>query len=580
MLSFPINTANDLTSFRVLSDGSELDGEFAVQSLSIVKSINKIPTAVLLIADGSISESDFPLSNKDELVPGKEIEIKMGYRENEETVFKGIIIKQAIKSQNRSSSQLIIEAKDESVKMTIGRKNKYFSEVTDSDVVEEIIQTYGLSSDVEAMTVAHKEMVQFHSTDWDFVLSRAEVNGKLVIVDDGTVTIKTPSIDTPVQSFIYGQSIIEFEAEIDARDQFAAVTAKSWDFSTQEIIEMEGNDPRLTEQGNLSSSDLADVIGLDTLPLQHSGAVNDQELQAWSDAKLLRSRLSKIKGRIRILGDATLKPGQTIELVGLGDRYNGSAFISEVGHTYGNRTRWYTDLTIGFCQKLAVEKYDDIMDEPSAGLLPAIQGLQIGVVTAIHDDPDGEDRIQIKLPIIDPESDGIWARITSFDAGENRGLFFRPEVGDEVVVGFLNDDPRDPIVIGSLFSSARPAPETAAEENDVKGFFTRGEMKLLFDDGVNSITMETPNGNKLVISEEDGGITLEDENSNKIIMNSDGIVIESSKDLSLKASGDISLEGVNIENAAQSQFKAEGQSGLEISSSAVATVKGSLVQIN
>lgn len=580
MLSFPAKKVNDLTSFRVLSDGAELGGEFAIQSLAIAKNINKIPTAEIILQDGEISAEDFPLSNKDELIPGKEIEIKMGYREEEETVFKGIIIKQGIKSQHGAPSLLCIEAKDESIKMTIGRKNKYFTEVSDSDIIEEIISNYGLQADVESMNVIHKEMVQYYATDWDFMLTRAEANGKLVYVDDGKITIQTPSTSAAEHTFIYGQGIVEFETEMDARDQFAGVTTKSWDYVRQEIIDSEANAPNLGEQGNVSSSDLANVIGLEALPLQHSGAINDQELQAWSDAKLMRSRLSKIKGRIRILGDASFKPGQVIDLGGLGDRFNGSAYVTGVGQSYGNDTIWYTDLYIGFCQKWIIDKYDDITDKPSAGLLPSVQGLQIGIVTAIHEDPDGEDRIQVNLPIINAESQGIWARVTSLDAGESRGLFFRPEVGDEVVIGFLNDDPRDPIVLGSLHSSAKPAPEVAAEENEIKGLFTKSEMKLLINDGEKSISVETPNGNKLLISEEEGGITFEDENSNKIIMNSDGITIESAKDLMLKAAGDVKIEGTNIENKAQSGFKAEGQGSLEVSSSATTVVKGSLVQIN
>jgi hypothetical protein len=64
--------------------------------------------------------------------------------------------------------------------------------VKDSEIFEEIIAGYGLQSEVEATTVTHLEMVQHHVTDWDFLVSRAEVNGKLVFVDDGKITVKAP----------------------------------------------------------------------------------------------------------------------------------------------------------------------------------------------------------------------------------------------------------------------------------------------------------------------------------------------------------------------------------------------------
>ena len=53
------------------------------------------------------------------------------------------------------------------------------------------------------------------------------------------------------------------------------------------------------------------------------------------------------------------------------------------------------------------------------------------------DDPDKEFRVEVKIPAVTPRDGTLWARLCSPDAGKGRGFFFRPEVGDEVVVGFL-----------------------------------------------------------------------------------------------------------------------------------------------
>ena len=155
-----------------------------------------------------------------------------------------------------------------------------------------------------------------------------------------------------------------------------------------------------------------------------------------------------------------------------------------------------------------------------------------------------------------------------------------PEIDDEVLIGYLNDDPRNPVVLGMLHSSAKPAPLTASDDNHEKGIITRDELKVLFNDDLKSLELSTPKGNKALLSEDEGGISVEDENGNKITLSSDGIVIESVKDLVLKATGDVKIEGVNIEAAAQAEFKAEGSAGAELSTSAIAVLKGSLVQIN
>lgn len=96
----------------------------------------------------------------------------------------------------------------------------------------------------------------------------------------------------------------------------------------------------------------------------------------------------------------------------------------------------------------------------------------------LGNDPNGEDRILVKVPTLDSQSQGIWTRIATLDAGNNRGSFFRPEIGDEVVLGFLNDDPRDAIVLGMLNSKAKPAPLQASDNNHQKGFLRDRKSKL------------------------------------------------------------------------------------------------------
>ncbi len=120
----------------------------------------------------------------------------------------------------------------------------------------------------------------------------------------------------------------------------------------------------------------------------------------------------------------------------------------------------------------------------------------------------------------------------------------------------------------------------ATDDNHEKGFVTRSEMKLVFNDDVKSVVLETPAGKKITIDEGAGVIQIEDENSNKITLDSGGMVLESASDISVKATGDLTLEGANVTIKASAQFKAEGSAGSEVSSGATTTIKGSMVQIN
>ncbi len=579
--TIPTQGESDLSTFTILVNGEEIGGDYGIDSIFVSKSVNRIPAARLTLFDGSVAREDFELSSGDVFIPGNEVEIKGGYHLDEDTIFKGIIIKHSIEAKMDKPSKLILELKDKSVKMTIGRKSKYFEEVSDSDIIEEIIGAYGLTNDIEATDVTHAEMVQHHISDWDFMVSRAEVNGKLVFVDNGEIIVKTPDLsEDPLLELAYGHNIYEFQAGMDARDQFTTVKSSSWDMANQEVTESEAEDPGLTEQGNFTSTDLADIIGLDEFKLQHSGKVAEDELKAWADAQLLRSRLSKIQGKVKIQGFSDIKPGHIIELVGFGNRFNGIAFVSSIAHKVTNQTNWITSIEFGLHKDWYLNLYDNIEDKPASGLLPSVNNLQIGIVTNIHEDPDGEERIRVKLPIIDNENDGVWARMTTLDGGNSRGIVFRPEIGDEVIVGFLNGDPRDPIILGSVFSSANPAPIEVTEDNFEKGIVTKSELKLKFDDDKISFTIETPNGNKIVLSEDEGAILIEDENSNKIEMSSSGIDIESAGDINIKASGDINIEGTNANLVASAQLKTEGSAGAEVTSSGQTVVNGSIVMIN
>lgn len=570
--------SSDLVTHKILLDGQELSQTFQVKSILVQNEVNRIPMAQIVLIDGEPSERDFKLSNEDFLIPGKKIEITAGYHSDEETIFKGIIIKHSIKIRDNSSF-LIIECKDEAVKLTIGRKSNYYYDAKDSDIFEKIISTYGLENQIENTNYSHKELVQYNTTDWDFMISRAQANGKLCFVENGKISIIKPNLGaSSVETVSFGATMLDFDAEIDARNQVAKVSSYSWDYTNQEVVEIEAQDPNVSLNGNLSSADLSKTIELENYELRHGGNISDVELQDWADAKLLFQHLSRVRGRVKFQGIPSVKPNTILTLEGVGNRFNGKAYVTGVSHQI-SEGNWTIDAQFGLNPEWFSETFD-INTPAAAGIIAAIKGLHIGIVTQLQDDPDGEERILVKIPIVNNEEQGIWCRVAALDAGNNRGTFFRPEIADEVIIGFINEDPNDAIILGMLHSSGKPAPLVASDDNHQKGIFTRSEMKVLFDDEKKSIAIETPAGKKIIIDEDAGIIKIEDENSNVITLDSNGIKMESAGKIELKASGDVSIEGANVSIKASAQFKAEGSAGVEMSSSATAIVKGSIVQIN
>lgn len=518
---------------KVFINGTELGGAVQLLQILVHKVFNKIAAAKLIFRDGSVANRNFDLSSDDRFKPGSAIEIQLGFEGASDTVFEGIIIRHNIKIKSDGTSFLLVEAKDKAMKLAGARKYKYYIDKKDSEVIDEIVNAVALECEADSTSQLNKQLVQYDATDWDFLITRAEANGMLVLTDDGKIIVKKPDLlQAPLMNVVYGQNLYDFEAEMDARRQVQNVTAKSWDFSGQEITTSENGEIAFTENGNISSDELGAVLGVEK-ELTHSGKMEQGQLQGWADAFALRSKIAKTAGKFRVLGNAALKPGKTVTLEGVGDRFNGEVLVTGIKHNYDGN--WFTEVQFGWTEASFYKK-KDVMDKPASGLLPGISGLQIGVVMDIED-PDSQFRVKVTIPTIAMGEEGIWARVATLDAGDNRGTFFRPKEGDEVVLGFLNDDPQYPVILGCMHSNdskKSPLPET--QGNEEFGFVSGEGTKLIFNDTEKKVTISVAanDGEKTLILNDSGAIILKDALGNKIEMKSTGITIEASANIVIK----------------------------------------------
>lgn len=575
----PINKPQDLVTFDLLIDGKPIPQTVQVYSIDIWHELNRIPRAKVIIIDGDPSKETFAQSESNLFNPGTEVEILAGFHSDNTSIFKGIITAQSIRVRAGGRNTLMIDCSDRAVAMTNIPRSRYFYDMTESKMFQDIIGQYqGLKSTVERTDYRHGELLQFQSTDWDFMMTRAEVNGMFCIVDGGSVQIETPNFNkAPVHEIIFGRNLLEMDAEMDAETQLPNVKATSWDYSKSMIARTESSLRDAAVPGDISSSELAEVYQSNEWILQNGGKIPEELLYHWVNAKRMRHELAKVRGRVRITGKA-LMPGSIVTLLGLGDRFNGNAFVSGVKHSIANGD-WVTDIQYGLSPKSFAERFN--LSRPSAqGMTPSVGGLQIGLVTAIEGDPEKDERILVRLPLVGEQETGLWARLSTRGAGNNRGLVFRPEIGDEVIVGFVNEDPNQPIILGSLHSSANSSPIVAKDENHQKGWLTRGKIKLMIDDDLPEVRVEMPSGRKVVLNDNDGEIVLNDPNGNSLVMNSDGIDLQSGNDISISASGNVSVRGTNVSVDANANLKTSGGSGATLEAGGQTVVKGAIVSIN
>ena len=121
----------------ILSEGSTIHPEYCVMSIDVIKEVNKIPSAQIIILDGDAAKQEFAISNSNFFKPGKTIEIKLRYEGNvaeEATVFKGIVVKHSVQS-DRYSSLLTIDLKDAAIKLSTERKSVVFRDMKDNEII-------------------------------------------------------------------------------------------------------------------------------------------------------------------------------------------------------------------------------------------------------------------------------------------------------------------------------------------------------------------------------------------------------------------------------------------------------------
>lgn len=594
----PLSADTSLVSFTVRVEGKPIDTAFQVLSIDTWTAVNKVPKAQLVIFDGSPAEGDFPISSLDTFVPGKKLEIAAGYNEKESTIFSGVIVKQGISIDQTLGSKLLLDVTDEALKMTLERKNALFEKIKDSELIAKLIKDNGLKADVAATNTVHEEVVQYYASDWDLMLTRAEMNGFVVMVEAGKVTVKEPDTQqAAVLRVTYGESILDLDAQLDAATQYAPSAVKSfaWDVATQKLSESGPGSVRVKEAGNLSSDDLAKVFKVKTFTQQTGAPIEKTSLQDWSSAELLKSKLSKIRGSVRFQGSAKAVTGKMLELAGVGARFNGNVFVSGVHQAIYNG-KWLTSAEFGLSARWFAAASPDVSAPEASGQLPPVQGLQTGIVKQVDKDPGGEFRVLVSLPLLRDNAKGLWVRLGGFYASNKVGAVFFPEVGDEVVVGFMNDDPRYGVILGSVYSKKLPPAYPPDAKNTKKALVTRSKLELFFDDENKLIEIKTPGKHSIRLDDKTGQITVVDSNKNSLKLAKNGVTLESASNLTIKAKANVaieaganlslsakanaSMEGLQVAHKAKAKFSANGAASAELTASGMLTVRGALVKIN
>lgn len=258
----------------------------------------------------------------------------------------------------------------------------------------------------------------------------------------------------------------------------------------------------------------------------------------------------------------------------------------------------------------SIDIFDDIFEDRNIQN-STVPGVTTGIVKEIYDEKF-PGMIKVEFFMTDGSINiSDWIRVVVPYGGKNKGMYFLPDIGDEVVIAFEQGNIEKPYVLGCLWNNKDKVPDnTVNKDNTIKKLKTKGGHEVIFDDTENKskITISTPkksiisiddenslitikskgdNGeNTIKLDSKNGSINIKAEKNIKLDTGSANITIdENKKKIDIKADN-ISLDGKTIKIKGQSvniqgnQTEIKASASLNVKCDGVANLKGAMVKIN
>lgn len=592
----PIDSVNKPISYTLSFNNAPLPISLEIYSITVQKAVNKIGRAQVQILGGDPNMNSFEEAEADYFEPGNPVEIKLGYDQSNTTVFKGIVEKNYVSIRDgfnrlKFKRLLVIDCVDTAIQLANSYTSEIYEDKKDSEIIAALISKLGLTKTIESTTIKHAFLPKFNINDWEFIIQRAKSNGLIVVNSDNTIKVKKPLGEgSPSLTIKHGDGLVSFDGKIDGSGQYQSLEYKGYDPFENKLASAKATEPELTAQGDLTGKKMSVKISPAKNEIIIPQPIPTEELASIANSTLIRSRLKSIYGSLKVKGVNSIDIDSVIKLSGFGSRLDGPCYVTSIEHEVigGN---FYTVFGFGLTEDiLSLKKGIDV-----SNLIPSISGVHIGEVKKIDKDPDNQYRIKVFIPALKTSGEGLWARLTHFYTSSEAGSFFIPEINSQVVVSFINEDPRYPIVLGGLYTKTNKPYSEITPENELKAIVSKEKLTLEFNDKDKVIIIKTSDKNKITMSEKD--IKIEDEHGNEITTSKDGILFNSKKEIIIttkdaisingekgvviqgKTSKGVSIKGNKLDLKSDTKISAKG-SAVDLESSGSLNIKGANVNIN
>jgi len=372
--------------------------------------------------------------------------------------------------------------------------------------------------------------VQYKQTAWQFLNFLCSSYGEWLYYDGNQLQIGAPKA-SEATALTFGSNISRFSMALQVQPANSQMMA--YDYLNHDVYTS-------TPQSIESKAGLND---LGRHVFQASNNVYATQPKMWNNQFVSNKKQLDDSINIRM----AMQSSNTVRFSGssahpgvkIGGNINiqGQNLYNMAGESYGE----YTVLSISHYFDGQGNYNNDFTAVPSTIKLPPVKAgtmphseTQSAMVTDNHD-PKGLGRVRVKFHWMNGTEKTPWIRVTSPHGGGGKGMFFIPEVGEEVIVGFEGDSPIKPYIIGTVYhGKASNAYSNAA--NDVKALQTRS-------------------GNKVIMNDKDGSVFVEDKDGNSMLIDGAGnITVKSNKTVLIDATNEITLKTKKITMLAEDEI--------------------------
>lgn len=503
-------------------------------------------------------------------------------------IFDGEVVAIEASFTPHGGKRVLLRGYDRSHRLHRTRQTRTFLMQPDNVVATQIASEAGLIARVDPTGAPQEYLCQRNQTDWEFLTERARENGFEVGVSMGQLLFRRagpdPAAGVP-QQLAYGDNLLSFRTRVTSAEQAKKTTVTAWNpllktavmgVSPPPVPENTPKDPQLMPMTVAarfgSSEDSRTDLPLDLPPaaIGHATARRNHTAGASFEAEG------------RCVGNPAMRPGGKVVVSDVGKTFSGTYTLSSVRHTFDG-SGFYTTFTIsglhdrsllGLTQPGAVTR-------ASNGARARIDGPVIAKVSNTNDEKM-MGRVKVEFPWLGDGAESHWAPVVSPGGGKDKGLQLIPEVGDTVLVAFEHGDVRRPYVLGGVYNTqdmmpSGPAPPpVSGGKTNIRMLKTRAGHVLTFDDtpGQEGITIETHRGSKVAIVEApQPAIELSNMNGqNSVTIDKQGITVQSSTNIELKATGQLKLSGTG-------GVSIEGQGPVSLKGAAATNVEGSITTV-